>query len=157
MNDKELKRLRRLLVFSWVLICILFLGLATLGSYQIAQLKSAIAGIPPVSIPGKKGDKGEDGLIKTESIVSYLPPLPGKDPTDEQVQKAVDNYFVAHPVKDGRDGKDGESIKGDSGDEGPQGEPGIPGRILFVRQSVIGLWECRYNGDTSWAPLVECQ
>lgn len=148
MEDKENKRLKRLLAVSWVFITILIILIATLGSYQIAQLKQAVEEIKIASVPGPKGDKGDkgdSGLVKTESIVSYLPGEPAKAPTDEQVHKAVYDYLSEHPVSNGKDG-----------DQGQKGDPGTPGLAIFVRQNAIGLWECRFAGDIGWSPIEEC-
>lgn len=93
---------------------------------------------------------GVDG--KVETIITQLPGQNGENATSEQIQSAVNDYFVTHPVKDGAKGD-----KGDSGIKGDQGDPGAMGQIIFVRQTLLGAWECRIGNDLGWSPIEECQ
>lgn len=153
MEDNDYRRLRRLLVVSIVIISILVVGVATLGSIQLSSLKNEFATFKTDTRIPKDGLNGLNGV--TESIITYLPPKngqdgkDGKDATDEQVKAAVNNYFVDHPVKDGKDG--------DTGQKGDNGNPGAPGLPVFVRQNVLGLWECKFGSDLGWSPIEECQ
>jgi hypothetical protein len=127
------------------MMCLILLAIAGATAYVSFHLKDYdFARANTVKERQIPGPRGKDGETTTHIITSYLPGEPGKDapaPTDEQVQKAVNNYLAAHPVKDG------ESI------QGLKGEPGEPGRMLFV-DLTLGL--CRYAGDSGWLPIEEC-
>lgn len=82
-----------------------------------------------VYIPGKDGANGINGMD-------------GKNVTNEQVAKAVSDYFVANPVKP---------------EKGDQGEPGATGLTIFVRQKPLSnSYECLVAGDIIWQPLENC-
>ena len=152
MDDPKYRRLVRLLVWSWVSIVVLVFTVFALGSWQLSQVRAIASEIQSEPIPGPAGTNGIDGT--TETITSYLPSKDGKNATDEQVQQAVDDYFASHPVQNGKDGKDGESIQGPEGLVGPAGPPGL---VTFVRQTILGDWECKLGSDSGWSPLGECQ
>lgn len=138
---------------DWLVIgllsCILIVLIAGVAavSFKFREVELAVADVATTKqqVP-TDGKDGVDG--KTETIVTYLPAKDGKDgqnATDEQVRTAVENYLTEHPVKDGKDGLDGA-----------KGDPGPVGLLVFVRQNVIGLWECKFGNDTGWQPLEEC-
>lgn len=63
--------------------------------------------------------------------------LDGKNATDEQVQNAVNNYMLAHPITNGTDGSNG-----------------VNGLTPDIRcNSVKNRWEVRYEGTTLWKIL----
>jgi hypothetical protein len=153
MDDKEYRRLRRLLVVCIVAICVLVVGIAIYGSVQISQLRSQVDSLNVPTVVPRDGKDGLNGV--TETITTQLPGKDGKDgqnATDSQVQKAVDNFLVANPPKGGADGKDGKD-----GVDGQKGDPGAPGLVMFVRQNPFGLWECKFGNDSGWSPIEECQ
>lgn len=153
MDDKSYKRLVRLLIISWVLIVILIFLLASLSSYQISQVRSVIASSKPqvITVPESEPPiPAKDGYTPIKNV-DYFDGQNGQDgqnASDEQVDRAVEKYFAAHPVKDGQDGKDGKD-----GATGDTGATGLPGRIIWISED--GL-QCRYNGDSRWQPIGEC-
>lgn len=153
MDDPKYKRLVKLLVISWVSIVILIFVIFSLGSWQLSQVRDIASQSHVQAVQGPPGLNGVNG--KTETIVTYTPGKDGQNATDEQVAAAVDKYMAAHPVQNGKDGKDGTN--GVDGQNGAQGNLGAPGLVVFLRQTLLGNWECRYAGDTGWQPLTECQ
>lgn len=150
MDDPKYKRLVKLLVISWVSIVLLVFTVFSMISWQLSQVRSIATQNRIQAVQGPAGLNGING--KTETIVSYTPGKDGQNVTDDQVAAAVDRYLTAHPVQNGKDGKDGAS-----GQDGAQGNPGVPGLVVFLRQTLLGDWECRYAGDTGWQPAGECR
>lgn len=146
MNDKEYKRLRRLIVALWLLILFILIVISFWWSYSLKtlnkqfearyiQLESKIQdardgkdGLPGVSIIGPQGPQGIQG--------------PKGDTGDTGAQ-----------------GVQGEvGPQGAIGPQGPQGEQGPQGRSVFQRTNIItGEEECRFVGNDEWQPIEECQ
>lgn len=113
----------------------------------------------------------------SEEIASIDIPNPvngidGQDATEEQVKKAVEDYFKKYPVKNGKDGYtpvkgvdyvDGQSIKGDDGYtpvknldyfDGQNGSDGVNGLTPQIRcNTTRNIWQVRYSSNESWQPL----
>lgn len=160
MEDREYKRLRRLIIRSFMALLVILVAITFAGSYQLKYLKSQLASksnrqvvqqtivqqMPPtpehlqlVEGPeGKKGDsvQGQPG----ESITGAA----GENATADQIAVAVANYLKTNPPASGKDGE--------------KGAMGAAGKVVFVNLNILtGLWECRYGTDLQWQPIEECK
>lgn len=152
MDDKAYKRLVRLLIASWVALVVLVFVVVSLLSYQIAEVRSIALDAEGRVVIGPIGPEGQAG----KAIIG-----PKGDPGLQGIQGPQGVQGVQGPQGlPGQNGIDGQAgLDGASGEVGPQGEkgdPGEPGKVVFVRQDK-GKWECRYEGDTAWQPIEECQ
>lgn len=150
MDDREYKRLKQLLVLSWMLLALIIIAIVFWTSYQVKRLDSVIAykeaqlrGDIPVAVNGIDGSTGPQGLQG----------VAGRDGQDGQ---------------DGKDGTDGvqgpagpqgpQGEKGEQGERGPEGPEGPVGRTVYLRTNLFtGKEECRYAGDDEWQPIEECE
>ncbi len=138
MDDKEYRRLKKLLVISWALLMAMLVFFVFWGSYQLKNLRSQVtaqdSAIKTVkSAPGPQGDKGLDGL----SVVG---------PRGIQgLQGEKGDQGVA-----GVQGQPGVSIQGPAGPTGPvgpQGRPGKNGREIILCMTEEGNLGQMYTGD----------
>lgn len=145
MNDKEIRRLKRFVVFSWVaLVLTMALFVAWVG-WQVRDVKAVAT--QAVTRQPVKGD-------------------PGQNASPEQIATAVAEYLTLHPPaagKDGRDGKDGINAVStntiqyvpEKGDKGDRGIAGKAARDIELAKDSLGniLW--RYSGTDAWLQLTE--
>lgn len=150
-DNREYKRLQRLILALWFFILMVCISLAFLFSFQVkklnqeltlrqAQLEGKIPyvkdgknGLAGESVVGPRGEQGTKG---------------DKGDTGSQGQQGVQG-IQGVSGKDGADGKDGAV--------GPQGETGLAGRTVFQRTNLItGQEECRYSDSYEWQPIQEC-
>lgn len=159
MSDQELKRLKKLIVASWLLLMLALISLAFWVSIVIkglnhtidvktAQLEGKIPyvqdGKDGASIQGSDGRDGRDGKDGRDGAK-------GDNGKDSNVPGPVGPQGIAGPQ-----GERGE--QGPQGPQGPQGEPGPPGRTVYQRQNPLtGQEECKYSDWDSWQPASECE
>lgn len=155
MDDREHKRLIRLLIASWFILLILFVVACFYGTFKLRDLRFQVAYIEKEEGPkGEPGEVGQSGLTVTgpQGLQGPQGPqgLPG-EPGPIGAQGATGSQGPEGPP-----GPQGE--QGPPGPEGPQGEQGPQGRTVFYRQNVLtGEEECRYADNTDWQPIEECQ
>lgn len=148
MNDKTYKRLVRLLVISWVTIVVLLLIIASLGSYQISQVRSIALENGAKTVVGPEGPAGVPG----DDGATIVGPKGDTGARGEQGEQGVAGL-------DGKNGEQGiQGEKGDKGDQGPQGPAGQDGRVVYVRENPRTKdLECKFIDWDEWQPIEECQ
>lgn len=134
--------MKRLYIWLWVFVCLLFVGVTALNIYlSLRTQQNTTDQIERYISEYRKEDlQVTNALIHSAvSTINLVPGTPGKDGSDG---------VAVH----GRDGKDGESIVGPKGDKGERGDPGNPGReIELTRDGENLFW--RYVGDDFWTEL----
>lgn len=96
--------------------------------------------------------KPKDGYIPVKGI-DYFDGTNGNNATDEQVKKAVNEWFEKNPpqVIAGPKGDTGE--KGDKGDKGDS-IIGLEGLVTIIRcNTVKNHWEIKYHIEDNWQLL----
>lgn len=153
MNDQELKRLRKFIVISWLMLLAVLVAIAFWGSYQVRLLNETIAykdaqlrGEIPYVKDGKSGEQGQIGQSGNN----------GANGSNGQNGSSGPQGNQGSQGNLGLSGEKGD--KGDKGDVGDTGSQGPPGKTVFLRTNPLTLQEeCRYAGDTDWRPASECQ
>lgn len=153
MDDREYKRLRRLVLRCFFLSLVLIVLAVSWGSYKLKSLNAQFATQktpivkqitvnryqPVYGINGTNGQQGTNGAPGAGSPGSNG--QDGQNVTADQIAQAVTAYLQANPPK-----------------AGIRGPAGVPGAIVFIQTNPItGLLECRYGTDTIWQPISECQ
>lgn len=149
----ELERLRRILVIQALVILIFIIAGASVISiglsrmrHQVTQIRDAQATIQ-MPKDGRTPVKGVDYFDGQDSVSTHTVEKHTvvekqeiiKQPTDEQVDAAIERYC---------------SVRNDCvGEEGPRGPTG---RSVITR--VVGdIMECKFLGDEIWLPLSRCE
>ncbi len=144
---------RLLIIGVWVAVIILiastlFNVYLTLNqrSELMQEIQKAVSSqIKQIDVPTPKDGKDARTPVKN---IDYFDGVNGSNATDEQVKKAVSDYFTANPPKV-TTGKDGYTpIKGKDYVDGKDG--GVP----EIRCNVIkNRWETRFGEDQVWQLL----
>lgn len=154
MDDREYKRLRRLVLRCFFISLFLIVIAVFSISYKLKSLNTQFANQktqiikqtivqkyqPSPGVNGLNGLNGSNGLAGVNGT-NGSNGQNGLDITPNQIASAVSSYLQANPIP-----------------IGPQGQPGTPGRTVFLRlDPITGLEECQYLGDLVWQPITECQ
>jgi hypothetical protein len=153
MDNDQIKRLTRLLVWSWMLVLILVIGIVAFFSYQTRYLKDlALASNHATVVNGINGQNGKNGLNGVNGIgvagSNGNNGADGQSVTSDQLVAAVnatlptllDAYMQSHPVA---------SIQGDKGDAG------IPAPVLQQQLTGTCQLQTKYSTDDSWTTLLQ--
>lgn len=153
--DKEIKRLKRLIVISWMALVIIVAAFVVWASVQFKEMRNIIYTSnekitnaksleleqqpQQMQIVGIKGDTGAQGLQGPRGI-------PGQNAvsTNTVVEKST-VIQQAVPI---------QGIQGEKGDKGDQGEPG---RTPELAKNSDGQTVWRYIGDRIWQVLEVVQ
>lgn len=158
--DTEYKRLRKLLIVSWMLILAILVGITLWASYHIRELKNTQPKPHTQTIKqeininellnridvrdgidGRDGADGVNGIDGTNGI-NGSNGQDGRNVTADMVAAAVVQYFEENPV---------EAV------QGLQGDPGAPGLVILVRENPLTKsLECKFGNDTTWLDITEC-
>lgn len=154
MEEREYKRLRRLVLRCFFVALLVIVVAIFAVSYKFKALNAQIASqktqvikqtivekyttLPAVNgLNGFDGSPGKNGTAGTNGANGSN----GQNVTPDQIAEAVSDYLKANPPE-----------------AGATGASGIPGRTALIRTDPItGILECQYFGDLAWQPISECQ
>lgn len=150
-NDNDFKRLKLIIVLTWVLGLLTLIGITFYFSYQIKTLKDSITVVhseKPIVIHGIDGKNGVNGLPGL-SIVGAQGPIGiagtngmnGQSVTSAEIAAAVTTYLQTNPV---------------IGQTGKAGKPGTTGQSIEVQVDPVSCQlESKYPSDDSWTFLAQ--
>lgn len=142
--EKEIERLKRFIVFSWMLLLFVFIGIVLYASIQYKHVNNLlIAEQAKLSKP----IKGIDGLPGSQGLQG-MPGLPGKDGKDGESAVST-TTIVEKPTTTII--QQNIPTPGEKGDRGEQGSPGR--EIELGSQDGKIVWH--YSGDEAWQQLIE--
>lgn len=118
-SNDEIRRLKRFIIISWVLLLLIVIGLVVWASLQFRHFNEQIqvaSSKTPVVIRGIDGKQGMPGLSIMGSPGQSIQGPPGQNVTPQEIAQAVAAYLQANPVvamvgNSGKDGNDGLTLQ----------------------------------------------
>lgn len=146
--DEEIKRLKRLIVISWMALLFIALAVVIWASVQVKEMREIIVATETklqkpidvldhndiISIPGPQGQQGLQGVQGN----------PGANALSTNTVTVVEKPTIIQqtiPVP---------GIQGEKGEKGDKGDPGKSGREVELGKNSLNETVWRYVGDVIW-------